>query len=448
MKQFLNLWIPIFFSNSIIMLAGLFDTIFLSHFSSFHVAALAVSLSIYSLIFVFGIGVLQGTMQELSEANGRRDEVAIQRIVKQSILIVLCLSFCAGWLLNHLDPLLYLLKVSDELKALIQPCLWLLSWTIPVHLLLRIFYILTQSCGQAKQVMYANLLYLLLKVSMAYTLIFGQSTLGIQAYGVEGAFIANLMSQWLMLVIFYLLFLEKRLKLQWQGAFLHFKTLLKILTIGLPAGVVVFIDMFAVSAIALLVLPLGDSVVNAHQVMLGLLGLMFMLPLSLSSAFGILVSTRIGAKELHQAWKLSRYAVMLVLGVGMVVASLVLALRQPIMAIFSSDAQVIAIGLSLILLLCWMHICDALLVMSLGILRCWKVVVLPMVMVSICLLALGLGGGWYLAYHPFEWSWLGVSWSALGIHGFWWMLAISYSCASISCLVCLILRYRKYLKTA
>ena len=86
MKQFLHLWVPIFLSNAIIMLSSLFDVIFLSHFSPQHVAALAVCLSVYSLCFVTGIGVLQGMMQELAEANGRQDYADIQRIVKQSIL--------------------------------------------------------------------------------------------------------------------------------------------------------------------------------------------------------------------------------------------------------------------------------------------------------------------------------------------------------------------------
>ena len=149
MKQFLHLWVPIFLSNAIIMLSSLFDVIFLSHFSPQHVAALAVCLSVYSLCFVTGIGVLQGMMQELAEANGRQDYADIQRIVKQSILIVLVISAVAMYLFNHATPLLYFLKADAALQALIVPCLWLLAWTIPAHLLLRILYIFTQACGQA-----------------------------------------------------------------------------------------------------------------------------------------------------------------------------------------------------------------------------------------------------------------------------------------------------------
>ena len=441
MKAFLRLWLPIFLSNSIIMLGALFDTIFLSHFSPMHVAAQAVCLSIYSLVFVSGMGLLQGTMQELSEANGRQAFEDIQRIIKQSIFIILCLSVLAGWMLTHVDPLLQLLSIGPELKALIEPCLYLLAWTIPAHLLLRILYILTQSCGQSKYVLYANAVYLVLKVSLAYLFIFGLEAWSIPAYGVKGAFIAHLISQWLMLPIYYLLFLEKKLLIQWRGTFFDFSIMWNILKIGLPSAVVVFIDVFTVSAIALLILPLGDLVVNAHQIALGLCGLMFMLPLSLSSAFSILVSTQIGAERLDRALSLTKRALMAVFAIALCVATLVLMFRIPILNLFSDDVQVFAIGLSLIFLLVWMHVFDALLVISVSMLRCWKVIVLPMFIFSSMLLVLGLGGGWYLAYHPM--TLLGFQWSALGISGFWWMLAIAYTIAACLCFVCLLWRYRR-----
>lgn len=368
MKKFLHLWVPIFLSNAIIMLSSLFDVIFLSHFSPQHVAALAVCLSVYSLCFVTGIGVLQGMMQELAEANGRQDYADIQRIVKQSILIVLVISAVAMYLFNHATPLLHFLKADAALQALIVSCLWLLAWTIPAHLLLRILYILTQACGQAKRVFYANMIYLLLKVTLAYVLIYGIEGY-VTSYGVEGAFMAHLIVQWVLLFVYYFFFLERKLKIQWSGVFFHWQTLWKILKIGLPNAVVTFVDVFAISAIALLILPSGDIVVNAHQVMLGLLGLMFMLPMSMASAFGILVSTKIGAEQIDAAWQLSKRAVMLI---AIVVMLTIWGLDSWIVGLFSNDAQVITLALASILLMCWMHIFDELLVISLAMLRCWR----------------------------------------------------------------------------
>ncbi|WP_257230081.1 MATE family efflux transporter [Acinetobacter sp. YH12049] len=120
-------------------------------------------MGIYSLVFVSGMGILQGMMQELAEANGRKAYPELQLIIKQSIIIVLCLSGGAAWLFTHAEPLFNILRADEEIRALIQPCLVLMALTIPGYFLLRILFIYTQTCGQAKRVFYANTLYLIIK---------------------------------------------------------------------------------------------------------------------------------------------------------------------------------------------------------------------------------------------------------------------------------------------
>lgn len=446
MKTFLSLWLPIFLSNSIIMLGGVFDTVFLSHYSPAHVAAMAICLGIYSLVFVSGMGILQGMMQELAEANGRKAYVDIHLIVKQSVWIVFGLSLFAAWLFTHAEVLLSWLRADPALNTLVKPCLLLLALTLPAHLLLRILYIYTQTCGQAKRVFYANILYLMLKVSLAYVFIFGLPTLNLPAYGVKGAFIAHCLSQWLLLLIYYFFFLEKNLAIQWQGRLFDFKIFSNILKIGLPTAMVSFIDVFSITAIAFLALPLGNVVVNAHQIVLSLCGLMFMLPMSLGSAFSILVSIKIGEHNQLQAWHLTSKALKVALVVGLGI-SLLLALFYPyLIVLFSDDVAVLSIVVTLIFLLCWMHIVDALLVVTVNMLRCWKVIVLPMLVYSGMILMLGLGGGWYLAYHSI--ALFGFSISALGIDGFWIMLCIAYSLALSLCLLFLKRRYQKHVRFA
>lgn len=444
MKTFLNLWMPIFLSNTILMLGGLFDTIFLSHFSAQHVTAMAVCLGIYSLVFVSGMGILQGMMQELAEANGRKAYPELQLIIKQSIIIVLCLSGGAAWLFTHAEPLLNVLRADEEIRALIQPCLVLMALTIPGHFLLRILFIYTQTCGQAKRVFYANTLYLIIKVTFAYGFIFGISVFNIPAYGVKGAFLAHLLAQWLLLVLYYFFFLEKKLSIHWLGEFFNLKILCNILSIGLPTAVVVFIDVFTISAIALLALPLGNVIVNAHQIAMGFCGLLFMLPLSLGATFSILVSTKIGEGCVQEVWHLTGIAMKVAFVVALS-ASIVVAVFHPyILPLFSNDKDVLNVVFSLVFLLCWMHIFDAMLVVSVNMLRCWKVIVFPMLVYSSMILVFGLGGGWYLAFHPV--TWLGRTYVAFNIQGFWIMLCFAYTLAAIICFTCLKWKHSKYLK--
>ena len=124
---------------------------------------------------------------------------------------------------------------------------------------------------------------------------------------------------------------------------------------------------------------------NAHQVARGLAGLLFMVPFSMSSDFSILVSTRIGANQVQSAWALTFKALRVVVASAVVLAVLIAIFQKPIVALFSDHTDVLTVSLALMFLLCWMHIFDAILVISVNMLRCWKVVVLPMfILVEYC----------------------------------------------------------------
>ena len=57
MNQIFKLFIPMLSSNLIVVLSGLIDIAYVGHFSNDHVAALSVTLSLYTLADVtFGIG--------------------------------------------------------------------------------------------------------------------------------------------------------------------------------------------------------------------------------------------------------------------------------------------------------------------------------------------------------------------------------------------------------
>ncbi|WP_180165546.1 hypothetical protein [Acinetobacter sp. YH12049] len=65
--------------------------------------------------------------------------------------------------------------------------------------------------------------YRVIKVTLAYGFIFGISVFNIPAYGVKGAFLAHLLAQWLLLVLYYFFFLEKKLSIHWSGEFFNLK---------------------------------------------------------------------------------------------------------------------------------------------------------------------------------------------------------------------------------
>ena len=120
MNQIFKLFIPMLSSNLILVLSGLVDIAYVGHFSNDHVAALSVTLSLYTVIYVIGMGILQGVILKLSEAYGCHDIPRIRQIFIQGIWLMLCSALLSIGLLYlfrdyqnylvHLNMLCQLLK--------------------------------------------------------------------------------------------------------------------------------------------------------------------------------------------------------------------------------------------------------------------------------------------------------------------------------------------------
>lgn len=441
MKKFWDLFIPLLLGNVTIAVSGLVDTLYLSHFSAKHVAVLAIAISLYSMIFIFGFGLLQGMMQTLAEAKGRGELHQIDLIVKQGIWSVLLWGLFGICVLSHADSIVDLLGADATLKDMILVCLKISMFIIPVQLLLRVFFIVTQTCGQAKLVFYGNILFLIAKLILSGVFIFGIPLWGLKAYGVYGAFISSFLAYCIILITFYILLMDKSHRLQWKAPFFNFDILIKILRIGIPASIVIFIDVFAFTSISLLAVPLGDIALSANQIVMVAGYWLFNVINALIVTFSILLSIKIGEGHQEQAWQLSQKAVYIVLMAALILSFSLFLFQKQFVVLFTSDQFVASMVLSLIVLVCLFHIADAMLAIAVNLLRCWQVTLLPMFIYSFILLIVGLGGGWYFAFHPM--SFLGINIASMGIHSFWVFATFAYASSAILCLICLY--YRKYL---
>ena len=68
------------------------------------------------------------------------------------------------------------------------------------------------------------------------------------------------------------------------------KTSLEVLRLGTPIGFGIFVELSMYSGAAIILAPLGETVVSGHAVALNIASIVFMLPL----AIGLAASTRVG----------------------------------------------------------------------------------------------------------------------------------------------------------
>ena len=193
----------------------------------------------------------------------------------------------------------------------------------------------------------------------------------------------------------------------------------ELLRLGLPIGGTYLIDVSAFNVVTLLVARLGTDVVGGHAIVANVAATMYMLPLALSGAAGVLAAQALGRGDPREARRVAWHGLRLVLGLGLAGAVLLWIGRAPLARAYTDAPEVAAVSVSLLGLVAAYHVVDGLQCMLAFALRAWKVAVAPMAIFAVALWGVGLGGGYALAFA------LG-----LGAPGFWIAAVVALAIAS------------------
>jgi MATE family multidrug resistance protein len=202
-----------------------------------------------------------------------------------------------------------------------------------------------------------------------------------------------------------------------------------LLKLGVPIALSYFVEVTAFTSVALLIANLGAQVVASHQVVINFTSLLYMIPQSLGVALSVRVGHAVGAGDFARARFNSRIGLRLGAAIALCSSLLVFALRAPIAALYSADANVIAMAASLLGFAAVFQLADALQTIASGALRGYKLTTAPMLIHTLSFWGIGLGLG----------VWLGLlghgqlaGWTLpLGAAGFWAALTLSLLVAAV-----------------
>jgi MATE family multidrug resistance protein len=253
----------------------------------------------------------------------------------------------------------------------------------------------------------------LANVVLNWMFIFGR--LGAPALGVGGAALATTISRWLMAALLAAAgwrLLAPYLR-PWRADTLAWGPLLAMVRLGLPIGVQMQLEFGAFGIIGLLMGTLGAVPMAGHQVALNLASVTFMVPLGVSSAAAVLVGQAVGREDPAGARRAAVAA--LLCGVGFMAASagVMLAVPRTLAALYTSQAEVLAMAAALLPLAGVFQVFDGIQVVSIGILRGVGDTRTPMIV--------NVLGFWFVGL-PVSW-WLGLR-AGQGPVGLWWGLTM------------------------
>lgn len=373
------------------------------------IGAVGLGSVLFFAVAVFGIGVLLGLDTLVSQAYGARRLEECHRWLFHggglSVLLAVPLMGVTAVVIGTLDRW----SLDPAVEQLAAPYLSIILWSILPLLLYTAFRRYLQAMGLVSPVMLALVSANLINIVANWLLVFGN--LGAPRLGVDGAAWATCVSRvYLALFLFFAILRHDRHQRTglWQAPRrLDLDRLRRLTVLGLPAAVQVTLEVGVFAVATALAGRLPSATLAAHQIVLSVAGVTFMVPLGVGAAGAVRVGHAVGRRDPSGARDAGWAA--LVLGTGFMACSgLVFVLApQPILRLFTAEPTVVSIGVPLLFVAALFQLFDGLQGVATGVLRGLGDTRTPMLWNLAGHWALGLPMGYLLCFEQ-GWGVLGL----------------------------------------
>lgn len=191
-----------------------------------------------------------------------------------------------------------------------------------------------------------------------------------------------------------------------------------------------FFEVSIFSTGALVLSPLGEVFIAAHQVAISVTSVLFMIPLSLAIALTIRVGTYYGEKNWASMYQVQKIGLSTAIFFALLTMSFIALGREQIVSVYTQDIEVVPVAMYLLWFAMGYQLMDALQVSAAGCLRGMQDTQAPMWITLMAYWVIAFPIGLYLARYT-HW----------GVAGVWLGLIIGLSIA------CVLLLSRLYLNT-
>lgn len=314
---------------------------FTGDISTAAVAAVGANSSIIGLIVNLFIGIALGANVVIAHAIGEGDEEFVHKTVHTSVTVAVLgglLAAAVGELIAH--PLLSILNVPEDVFPLAILYLRIYLAGLPVILLYNFEAAIFRSVGETKVPLVALAASGVLNVllNLFFVIVLGMS--------VDGVALATVISNAVSAALLYrrLRRTTGEIHLEPKELCVDKRSLRRILSIGLPAGIQSAVFSVANIIIQSAINSLGTVVMAASSAAFNIEIFTYNILNSFSQACTTFVGQNFGAGELRRC----RRTMILCLVEGLIVLTvaiaLVLTFGKPLLSIFDDDPQVIEVG--------------------------------------------------------------------------------------------------------
>jgi len=425
-----SLAVPVVLSEVGWVVMGIVDTVMVGSLGPAAIGAVALGNAVYFTPSLFGIGLLLGLDTLVSQAYGREDHDDCHRWLAQGVYLACILTLPLMLLVALASFALGPFGIHAEVAGPAASYLRILLWgTLPLLIYAGTRRYL-QGVGYVRVITITYVVANLINWLGNWVLIYGK--LGFPALGVNGSALSTVIARIFMgaaMLGFAWRYEQQRghpLFRRWAAP--NLVKIRELVQLGLPAAGQIVLEVGAWNLMTFSAGWLTPVELATHQIALNYASLTYMVPLGVASAAAVSVGHAVGAGDPARA----RRAGWMALGLGtsfMLLAALVFFVAPgPLIALYTRDPRVMAVGPSLLGLAAIFQIFDGIQTVSTGALRGLGETRVPMLANLVGYWVLGLPLGLTLCF-VFHW----------GIYGLW----IGLTAALILIATTLLARWRR-----
>lgn len=421
-REILRIGLPIMLGQACVIILAFADNIMIGWHSVDELAASSFVNNVMNLFILTELGFAAGMTPMIGADNGTGNIKGIGITVKNglvtngiiggiSIILLTIIYFC----LDHFGQ-------APELMPYIKPYFAIIGISTLFALGFNVLKQFTDGICRPMISMTLLMIGNLLNIFGNWVLIYGK--LGFPEMGLTGAGISTLVSRALILLVF-IVFIFKSKKMNEYAraikeALLSRGEMKTVFKMGYPVGIQMALESSTFTFAAVMAGWLGVIQLAAHQVVITISQLFFLMMQGLSFAVSILVSNAFGRKDLGSVREYARKGYFMTLGISATLSVLLYCFRYQAAGIFTDSPEVSAMAVSLFFLLFAYQFGDGLQLCFANVLRGIQDVRPIMYAAFVSYYLIAIPSAYLLGFK-----------TSLGIHGIWLGFPIGLTLAGI-----------------
>lgn len=350
-RELIRLGLPIMVGQLGMIVLSFADTMMVGRYCIDSLGAASFVNNMFNLVIIFSTGFSYGLTPVVGSYFGKDDAGSVGRSLKNALLVNSAVALVLMLLMWVMYMNLHRFGQPAELLPLMRPYYIVLLLSLLFVLLFNAFRQFADGITDTVTPMYILLGGNLLNIIGNWVLIYGKA--GFPEMGLLGAGVATLVSRVLMLLCFAVVFFVSKRYAPYREGFtsadFRKEDCYRLMKMGMPVGLQMGMETASFSLSTIMVGWLGTAALAAHQVMLTVGQLGFMLYYGMAAAVAVRASNYMGRRDYSQVRQSVGAGFRLILAMAAIVSLAMLAFRSSVGSLFTDSAEVTAMVAQLVI---------------------------------------------------------------------------------------------------